>query len=341
VVVPNHNHAVFLQDCLDGIAGQTRAPDEVIVVDDASTDHSLKVLEGARDSLPQLRIVRQREQRGVNPTINRALAEVSSDLVVITAADDRLLPVFLERAAEMLEANPSAAICSGRSPIIDQSGNRIGEMRLTPIGPGDRCLTAAEVRKFAHRFGGWIMTNVTMFRRRALQAAGGFYDEMASYGDGFVGLELACRHGACFVDAAFGEYRFSDVGYMSTTMRDPATVARTLHAVHGRLAQLQREGLLPRDLSLRWERRYRYGIAVTALKSKHADTANLGAVLDAVGAPMARILAAGCKVRWWRRPISLILFAMLRPFDIVWRSLDQLRPWTRRSSRGPAGVSGK
>ena len=98
VVVPNHNHAAFLQDCLDGIAGQTRAPEEVIVVDDASTDHSLEVLEGARDSLPQLRIVRQPERRGVNPTINRALAEVSSDLVVITAADDRLLPVFLERA---------------------------------------------------------------------------------------------------------------------------------------------------------------------------------------------------------------------------------------------------
>ena len=340
VVVPNHNHAGFLQDCLDGIAGQTRAPDEVVVVDDASTDHSLDVLTGAGDSLPQLRVVRQCEQRGVNPTINRALAEVRSDLVVVTAADDRLLPAFLERAAGMLEVNPGAAICSGRSLIIDASGDRVGELRLTPIGPGDRYLTAAEAREFAHRFGGWMTTNVTMFRRRELQAAGGFHDEMGSYGDAFVALELACLHGACFVDAPFGEWRRSDFGYMAASMRDSAAVARTIDAVHERLEYLQCEGL-PRDLSLRWERRLRYAMAATALRSKRADAASLVAVLDAVRAPMAGILGAACRVRSWRGLVPLALFATLRPFDVPWRLLDQLRGWSGLRPRGQAGACGK
>jgi hypothetical protein len=55
---------------------------------------------------------------------------VQSDLVVVTAADDRLLPAFLERAAGMLETHPDAAICSGRSLIIDESGKHVGELGL-------------------------------------------------------------------------------------------------------------------------------------------------------------------------------------------------------------------
>ena len=53
VVIPNWNGARWLVGCLDAVAAQTRAPDEVVVVDNGSSDDSLgsspRILEAARD----------------------------------------------------------------------------------------------------------------------------------------------------------------------------------------------------------------------------------------------------------------------------------------------------
>ena len=43
IVIPAHNEAIFLQDCLDSFVGQTYLPNEVIVVDDNSSDDTFKI----------------------------------------------------------------------------------------------------------------------------------------------------------------------------------------------------------------------------------------------------------------------------------------------------------
>ena len=62
VVVVTYNRADLLARCLDGLAASTRRPDAVIVVDNASTDHTPDVL-GGRDDLP-LQVVRSEENLG-------------------------------------------------------------------------------------------------------------------------------------------------------------------------------------------------------------------------------------------------------------------------------------
>ena len=44
LVVPNYNHGRYLPESLGSIAAQTRAPDRVVIIDDASTDDSLAVI---------------------------------------------------------------------------------------------------------------------------------------------------------------------------------------------------------------------------------------------------------------------------------------------------------
>ncbi|MEI7463631.1 MAG: glycosyltransferase family 2 protein, partial [Candidatus Taylorbacteria bacterium] len=53
VIVPNYNYARFLKRRLDSIANQTLRPDEIIFLDDCSTDNSLEV---AKELLPQYEI---------------------------------------------------------------------------------------------------------------------------------------------------------------------------------------------------------------------------------------------------------------------------------------------
>src|SRR4051812_43020886 len=73
VVVANYNHGRFLPRCLAAIAAQTRAPDEVLIVDDASTDDSLTVISAFETRLPGFRLIRRENNCGVVATLNEGL----------------------------------------------------------------------------------------------------------------------------------------------------------------------------------------------------------------------------------------------------------------------------
>ncbi len=73
VIVPNFNHSRFLGQALGALAGQTRPPDEVIVIDDASTDDSITVIEAWLPKLPNARLLRNRTNLGVVRNMNIGL----------------------------------------------------------------------------------------------------------------------------------------------------------------------------------------------------------------------------------------------------------------------------
>ena len=111
VLLPNYNHARFIGTALQALAAQTRAADEIFVVDDASTDDSIDVIEGFRDQLPQLRLLRNSRNMGVNASINRALYEARCSHVICTGADDWIEPNFIARMAAIAAQHPQARLC--------------------------------------------------------------------------------------------------------------------------------------------------------------------------------------------------------------------------------------
>jgi glycosyltransferase involved in cell wall biosynthesis len=56
VVIPNYNHAAFLRQRLDTVFNKNLPPHEVIVLDDASTDDSLKIIEVYAEEMCQMRV---------------------------------------------------------------------------------------------------------------------------------------------------------------------------------------------------------------------------------------------------------------------------------------------
>jgi hypothetical protein len=65
VLLCNYNHAFYLPDSLGGICTQTRPPDEVIVLDDGSTDNSLEIIEQFVQRYPFIRILKNERNRGL------------------------------------------------------------------------------------------------------------------------------------------------------------------------------------------------------------------------------------------------------------------------------------
>lgn len=116
-----HNGARFLQPQVDSILLQLRSGDELIVVDDASTDHSPAVLENLRD--PRLRLYRNHQNLGVLRSFEMALQRASGEIIFLSDHDDVWLPGKVAASLAVFAANPDVTMVVTDAKLIDENGS--------------------------------------------------------------------------------------------------------------------------------------------------------------------------------------------------------------------------
>ena len=114
VVVPSYNRAGLLPETLDAILGQTRPPDEVVVVDDGSTDDTQAVLARYAGRVRAIRIA----NGGDLVARNTGLREMGSDLVAFCDSDDLWRPGFLAAMERLWQAEPRTRAAYGNFVIV-------------------------------------------------------------------------------------------------------------------------------------------------------------------------------------------------------------------------------
>ena len=165
VVVPCHNYGRYLAEAVASIAAQSRAADEVVIIDDGSSDDSKAVMDALAAADPRLVTLHRHPARGPAATFNDGVRASSGDLVVILSADDRLSPDYLERLEAEL-ADPGVWFAYAGEHLF----GAVEQVR--PVRPFDR-----------HRFTRENMVNGSaMMRRSAFDAAGGFREDFDSLG---------------------------------------------------------------------------------------------------------------------------------------------------------------
>lgn len=108
VIVPTYNSGHFIAEAIDSILGQTRVPDQIIIVDDGSTDDTEQVVRRYTD--PRIEYIRQ-VNAGVSAARNAGLQAARGELVTFLDADDRWRPNFVERMCQLLTAH-DRAVCA-------------------------------------------------------------------------------------------------------------------------------------------------------------------------------------------------------------------------------------
>jgi GT2 family glycosyltransferase len=116
LVIPNWNGARWLVGCLDAVAEQTRPPDELVVVDGASSDESLQIL--AEHALAPT-VVQLGANLGFGAAANRGIAAVRADAVALVNTDVLLAPDWLERALAALSAEATAGAVATKMVTLD------------------------------------------------------------------------------------------------------------------------------------------------------------------------------------------------------------------------------
>lgn len=127
VVVPVHNGMPHLPETLASIVGQTRPADEVIVLENGSTDGTAEWL--AAHAPADVRVVVQSALVPAAANWTDAITLTTGDLVKLVCADDVLDPKAIEVQAGALEEHPHAVMAGSRRAIVDDAGRTLAAHR--------------------------------------------------------------------------------------------------------------------------------------------------------------------------------------------------------------------
>jgi len=127
IIVTSYNLARYIERCLRSCLGQQFPADqyEVIMVDDASTDHTLRVVEKYR-AYPNFRLIVNKENVGVAAASNLGIQASLGQFVVRVDADDFINANFLLFLTTYLESNHDAFCVACDYVLIDEHEEVIG-----------------------------------------------------------------------------------------------------------------------------------------------------------------------------------------------------------------------
>lgn len=164
VLVPVYNGERTIGETLRSILAQTYPNFEVIVVDNASTDRTLDIVETFQDA--RLSVVRNEKNVGSYGNLNRCMEICRGDLTAIYHADDVYLPAMIESQVEAFMRHPGVGVVFTHATLIDESGQPVGEvdmpsalLRRPPQPQG-----FGEILRLLMRHGNYIITPSAMVR---------------------------------------------------------------------------------------------------------------------------------------------------------------------------------
>lgn len=132
-IVPVCDGELYIEEAIDSILEQSRPPDQVIVVDDGSTDATAERVERYGEAVELLR----REHAGVGAALNSALDAAHGELLSFLDADDLWTPRKLEVQLEAI-ADPAVDIVFGRVEQFISPDLNADECARLRRPPGDQ-----------------------------------------------------------------------------------------------------------------------------------------------------------------------------------------------------------
>ena len=169
VVITNHNYKEFVGGAIDSCLAQTEVP-EIIVVDDASTDGSMGLLQSFAGN-PHIQIVSLPENLGVAAARNAGVMATNADFVSCLDADDWFEPGYIAALAAALRADRTIGIAytglrmhfaNGENGVSGWPPEYDFDSMAKPTNPPSNCVPVA-----------------AMFRREMWERSGGYLQEHA------------------------------------------------------------------------------------------------------------------------------------------------------------------
>ncbi|WP_153559150.1 glycosyltransferase [Roseimaritima sediminicola] len=226
VVVPNYNHARYLPARLDSVYAQRDVDFEVLLLDDASTDHSLEVLRRYADRPHTRLLVNQTNSGSPFAQWNRGVELARGQYVWLAESDDLASADLLRRLADLLDRHPEAALAYCRSIKIDAEDRADGPIE-NDVFRGTDCAQRwdhdfssdgdEEIGRYLYFQNTIPSASAVLFRRDRYRAAGGADPGYRIAGDWLQWIRILAGQRLCYTSEPLSQSRMHVQSQRSST----------------------------------------------------------------------------------------------------------------------------
>jgi glycosyltransferase involved in cell wall biosynthesis len=187
VIIPAYNAAAYIERALQSILNQTRAADEILVINDGSTDNTADIL---RRYESRIRIIEQ-ANAGVSAARNTGIRSANGDWIAFLDADDEWLPEKLAKQCQFHQAHPEIKWSSANYYRCD-CGNKHKRFADFCIRPEDKIFGGDCFDDYLQAFEAMAKghTDTMLIRRDVLLEAGLFFEPQKNIEDDDLWLRL-------------------------------------------------------------------------------------------------------------------------------------------------------
>jgi glycosyltransferase involved in cell wall biosynthesis len=223
-IIPAFNSAATLRAAIDGALAQEFEGQEIIVVNDGSTDGTAAILASYGD---RIRSVEQ-ANRGFNPARNSAIRIACGEYFAFLDADDIWLPGRLACTCAALDRNPDAVLAFTEVIPMDEKGE---------LGPPWKVNGAPTLTDLLTH--GWrIYPSAVTMRRSAYSACGGFNEQLTNLSDCYLWMRARELGRFEYLTEPLTIYRTTDFGRIGDKYgAGYKRFARVVHRRYGRDAR--------------------------------------------------------------------------------------------------------
>lgn len=303
VIIPNYNHARYLQQRIDSVLGQTEQDIEVLLLDDYSVDNSRDILARYAANDSRIRLAFNEQNSGSTfKQWNKGIALAKGEYIWIAESDDVADLTFLEKLIAILDDNPAAGLVYSQSWRIDENGQRHGtwapvmaELDAT-LWESDFVLSGPElVRRFMIHSNIIPNASAVVMRRSALAAVGSAPEAMRIAGDWVFWVRYMMTTQVAFVAEPLNYFRFHQQNVRSRTEQDGTQLLEIAQAMKFVKGQVRPEPILyQKTIDQMMQRWFRGFIYYKMTRNRHVQFAYIMSEVE----PDFKKLAARAFVRF-------------------------------------------
>lgn len=191
VVIPAYNCGEYISRSIDSVLAQTLKPDEIIIVDDGSTDNTVQVVQQYGT---KVKLIQQRNS-GPSAARNTGIQAATDEWIAFLDADDEWLPEKLQLQIDLLRRNPRLVwttanyyrcLCDENRKAVDFSSEIIRQMLA------DKEYFTNFLRAYIHGARGHADT--MLINRKILPEVGLFRENLTIAEDLDMWMRIAYRH---------------------------------------------------------------------------------------------------------------------------------------------------
>ncbi len=197
ILVPSYNQGKFIRDTIDSILEQDYRPLKIHVIDGASTDETIDVLQ-SYGNIQELDWMSEPD-KGVVDAVNKGFDLLRGDICSIQSSDDMYLPGAIRAVVEQFHKAPDTGLIYGDTLKVDAQGNELLKYRIGPWSLKNLFLIKT-----------WIPQPSAFFRREMLDACGGWDERIPYAPDTDLWIRMAFRTEVQKIDRFLSRRRMHD-----------------------------------------------------------------------------------------------------------------------------------